>query len=107
MTRYRKRPVEIEAVQFCFLDADKAHKAEFDGPPPEWLKNAMRKKEGEPGAVGVVKDMASVKRRLIIETLECPLTVSNGDFIIQGVKGELYPCKPDIFAVTYEPVETQ
>lgn len=44
---------------------------------------------------------------LILETLEGPLTVSPGDWIIQGVKGELYPCKPDIFATTYEPVEEQ
>lgn len=36
-------------------------------------------------------------------TLEGPMTASKGDFIIRGVKGELYPCKPDIFWKTYEP----
>jgi hypothetical protein len=41
----------------------------------------------------------------IIKTLEGEMTVSPGDWIIQGVNGELYPCKPDIFEKTYEPVE--
>jgi hypothetical protein len=40
----------------------------------------------------------------IISTLEGTMTASNGDWIIRGVKGELYPCKPDIFAEIYEPV---
>ncbi len=41
----------------------------------------------------------------MVETLEGPLKVTAGDFIITGVKGEKYPYKPDIFAATYEPVE--
>jgi hypothetical protein len=40
-----------------------------------------------------------------IETLEGPLHVSEGDWIITGVKGEKYPCKPDIFEATYEAAE--
>lgn len=39
-----------------------------------------------------------------IRTLEGTMTASIGDWIIRGVKGEFYPCKPDIFAATYEPV---
>jgi hypothetical protein len=42
-----------------------------------------------------------------IETLEGVMTASPGDWIITGVKGEQYPCKPDIFEATYEPVEEQ
>lgn len=42
---------------------------------------------------------------LKIETLEGVMTVTPGDWIITGVKGERYPCRPDIFAMTYEPVE--
>lgn len=42
---------------------------------------------------------------LIVATLEGPLKASNGDFIIKGIQGEFYPCKPDIFAATYEAVE--
>lgn len=40
-----------------------------------------------------------------IQTLEGVMTVSPGDYIIKGVKGEVYPCKPDIFEMTYEEVE--
>jgi hypothetical protein len=51
-----------------------------------------------------------VRARLAIEgervhTLEGVMTASKGDYIIEGVKGEQYPCKPDIFAATYEQVE--
>ncbi len=41
---------------------------------------------------------------LIIETLEGDMRAEKGDWIIKGVKGEFYPCKPDIFEATYEPV---
>jgi hypothetical protein len=43
-----------------------------------------------------------VNGQLIIRTLEGDMTVSTGDYIIQGIKGEFYPCKPDIFKATYE-----
>ena len=39
---------------------------------------------------------------LVIDTLEGQLWAQNGDYIIKGIKGEFYPCKPDIFALTYE-----
>ncbi len=42
---------------------------------------------------------------LIIETLEGDMRARVGDYIIRGVQGEVYPCKPDIFAATYEPAE--
>lgn len=42
---------------------------------------------------------------MIIDTLEGPMKADSGDFIIRGVKGEFYPCKPDIFEMTYDPVE--
>jgi hypothetical protein len=41
---------------------------------------------------------------LLIRTLEGVMVVSPGDWVIKGIKGEFYPCKPDIFAATYEPV---
>jgi hypothetical protein len=44
------------------------------------------------------------QRHLIIRTLEGDHTASMGDWVIQGIKGEFYPCKPDIFEMTYEPV---
>ena len=42
--------------------------------------------------------------RLVIDTLEGQMMATAGDYIIQGVQGEFYPCKPDIFAQTYEPI---
>lgn len=42
-----------------------------------------------------------------IKTLEGDLFVSIGDYIIKGLRGEFYPCKPDIFEMTYEPLETK
>ena len=44
---------------------------------------------------------------ILIDTLEGQMKALRGDWIIKGVKGEFYPCKPDIFAATYEPVEPQ
>lgn len=43
--------------------------------------------------------------KIYIETLEGVMTATEGDWIIKGVNGEFYPCKPDIFEKTYEPVE--
>jgi len=88
--RYRKKPVEIEAVQLrwdtwsemCdFADVGKLE----DGKP-----NGSQ--DGK--AIG-----------LDIPTLEGLMHANENDFIIRGVAGELYPCKPDIFHKTYEPVE--
>ena len=42
--------------------------------------------------------------QFIIDTLEGPMTANSGDFIIKGLAGEFYPCKPEIFAESYEPV---
>ncbi len=85
MGEYRKRPVTVDAVQFSgdnFTEADL-----FGG-----------------GASGpVFYDGAHLK----IRTLEGLMLVSPGDWIIRGVKGEFYPCKPDIFDATYEPAAHQ
>ena len=48
---------------------------------------------------------ARMKLPIVIETLEGDMTASIGDYIIKGVQGEFYPCKPDIFEATYEIVE--
>ena len=87
VVRYRKRPVTIEAFQWTG-DHDQID-------DPVWIVKAMR--EGT-----VWYDVES--KTLRIETLEGEMVASAGDWIIQGVKGELYPCKPDIFELTYEPV---
>jgi hypothetical protein len=84
--RYRKKPIVIEAVQ-------------FDG--SNGSKNALMK-------LMDTNFIASVKiegvEQFTIETLEGNMTATEGDYIIKGVKGEIYPCKPDIFEMTYEKV---
>lgn len=90
MPRYRKKPVEVEAV--CLVDD--AHWQEIGA----WC-GSHRDFTRSPHAVGDTKD------QLPIETLEGTMWASVGDYIIRGIKGEFYPCKPDIFEATYEPVE--
>lgn len=84
MKKYRKKPVVIEAIQLTDSAFDAPH------PNPEHI-------------VGVTYDPFT--RRAYIDTLEGQMAAQVGDYIIRGVKGELYPCKPDIFAATYEAVE--
>lgn len=82
MEKFRKRPVVIEAMQVT----DEV----FDGPHP----NPLHIK-------GLTYD--PVKRCVEINTLEGVMVAQVGDWIIRGIKGELYPCKPGVFAETYEP----
>ena len=84
MSKYRKKPVVIEAVQITDTTFDAPH------PNPEHLS-------------GVIYD--PIKREVKIPTLEGAMIGNLGDWIIVGVKGERYPCKPDIFEATYEKVE--
>ena len=76
---------------------------------PEWLNQAWYKDHGE-GAMWPDPDTPpdpgrKSSSRLVIGTLEGVYRVNEGDYIIQGVAGELYACKPDIFHKTYEPAE--
>lgn len=79
--KFRKRPVVIEATQW-FPDPSLENRIGYD-------------------ALGVEYTVCD---RSIV-TLEGPMRISPGDWIITGVKGEKYPCKPDIFEMTYEKVE--
>jgi hypothetical protein len=90
MPKFRKRPVVIEAFQ-----VGGAAQSEW----PSWLNEAWEKPIGDPGSYYSSGD------GLWIQTLEGVHRVSPGDWIVQGIKGELYPVKPDIFAATYEPAE--
>jgi hypothetical protein len=82
--KYRKKPVEIEAVQWKGWNTTEV--ADLMGASPAF------------GSDGKGLHWVS------IETLEGTMTASLGDWIIKGVQGEFYPCKPDIFAATYEEV---
>ena len=94
--KFRKRPVVIEAFQMTL-------ERRWDNIDwPEWLNQAWNKDSGE-GALFI--DTDDVDRiRLCIGTLEGVHRVEWNDWIIRGIKGEIYPCKPDIFAATYEEV---
>ena len=83
MPKYRKRPVVIEAVQWRGT---------------ETLEDIN--KLGSHQMRPICRD----NHQLIIQTLEGEMRADPGDWIIKGVQGELYPCKPDIFAATYERV---
>lgn len=107
MPKFRKKPVEIEAVQVTAADANLALPPEkmFDGSPfsdwPDWLVKAI-----DDGTVYPHTRRNTDYADWDIVTLEGTMTAIPGDWIIRGVKGELYPCKPDIFEATYDPVES-
>lgn len=85
MEKYRKKPVVISAVQF------------FNGDGPNTIEAVLEFTGGQ--ATFNVND-----NTLIIPTLEGDHIANDGDFIIEGIAGEFYPCKPDIFRATYEKV---
>lgn len=89
--KYRKKPVVIEALQWTDNTKDII---EFCGESCSY--------DVESSAYEVGKGIPSEK--LIIHTLEGDMIASRNDYIIKGVNGEFYPCKPDIFQKTYEPV---
>ena len=89
MPKFRKKPVVIEAVKYEGAGNFK------DGAVPDWMWAAL-----EDGTMQATNGSDP----LIIKTLEGDHTAAPGDYIIQGIKGELYPCKPDIFEATYEAV---
>ena len=99
--KYKKKPVVIEAFQMT--EERRTNNSEW----PQWLHEAWNKPVTERGAMYCNADgcLEGQPTPLFIQTLEGTHKVSWGDYIIQGVQGELYPCKPDIFEQTYESVE--
>ncbi|TQI66261.1 hypothetical protein [Clostridium sp. KNHs216] len=91
MAKYRKRPVVIEAFKYNVP----LYKPNVLNGAPDFIINGRQSGKLFYGEDGTLK----------IKTLEGIMTASTGDFIICGVNGELYPCKPDIFEKTYEPAE--
>jgi hypothetical protein len=87
MPQYRKRPIVIEATQWF---------------PGAKIEGVVMKSGPGYSVNGHGGPHVFVP---VIETLEGDMRVSEGDFVITGVKGEIYPCKEEIFNLTYEPVE--
>lgn len=77
--KYRKKPVVIEAFKFTVDEV------------PQWWRDRQD--------IRIEVDTCTA----IIPTLEGDMRASRGDWIIKGIKGEIYPCKPDIFEATHEP----
>lgn len=92
--KYRKKPVVIEAFKYDGDFQDKDGKYYI----PQWGVDAYKK------GVLFFKSLDTLGHpcALFVKTLEGDMKASVGDYIIQGVNGELYPCKPDIFEKTYE-----
>jgi hypothetical protein len=88
---HRKKPVSIEAHQ---LREDAANASEIAA----WCGGTVRNALARP------TDADSLTRYVDIVTLEGTMTASPGDWVIRGVQGEFYPCKPDIFASTYDEI---
>lgn len=110
MPKFRKLPVVIEAVRLtwatwqevCAFVGDEAFKTDsFLGGLLDTDGNYWWGDE----STAHVNDHAAIAAR--IRTLEGDMVADEGDWIIRGVKGELYPCKPDIFEATYESAELE
>lgn len=95
MTKYRKKPIVIEAIQWNG-NTNRQEICDFVG---EDLKTEEFSTTAYEAGMG--KPFFNLK----INTLEGEMTANPKDFIIKGINGEFYPCKPDIFEKTYEAVE--
>lgn len=101
--KYRKLPVEVDAFKWT------------GGPDqtddPEWIIQAIRegKVRFNPATKGTEmkygKPVEATGPQMVIETLEGTVIANVGDYVILGTKGEIYPCKPDIFESIYEEVK--
>ena len=95
--KYRKLPIVIEAIEF--REDNIKQLVEFLEGGPLDLKSTVSQNKFEN-----YKNII-IKNGLKIQTLEGEMTASLGDYIIIGIKGEIYPCKPDIFQETYKEAE--
>lgn len=84
MSKYRKKPVVVEAIQLTVENVDALI---------EWIPARI-----------VTFFVSTTIVNAYIKTLEGVMVARDGDYIIKGVQGEFYPCKPDIFEQTYEAV---
>ena len=93
--RYRKKPIEIDAVQIWKGLVQKPHMM------PNWLADAMLTGRWYPSTSGANEEEKSF---FIVKTEEGKMRGEWGDWIVRGVEGELYPCRDSVFQATYEEV---
>lgn len=93
--KFRKKPVVIEAFQLTY------NVVKGIDPVPVWAKKAADK-----GEIKIhFTDKIENSQYAFIKTLEGEMRANANDFIIKGVQGEIYPCKPEIFIATYDKIE--
>jgi len=101
MNKFRKKPVEIEAMQWDGTAEGTTQIIDwilsYGGTARYWCSDPRR----------CAETGGDSPHAIFIETLEGLITVGLLDQVIKGVKNEFYPCKPDIFEATYEPVEDE
>lgn len=90
--KFKKKPIVIEAFQWPSED------------PPSWWHEALTLDSYKTGNAREYLNLPGHTPHARIKTLEGIHRANEGDWIIQGIQGELYPCKPDIFEATYDPV---
>ncbi len=90
VAKYRKKPVVIEAWQLTTTNGEDV---------ASWC-GGKYERDAKPS------DPTDVAVSVVIPTLEGNMRANIADYVIRGVQGEYYPCKPDIFTATYEPVHT-
>lgn len=98
MAKYRKKPVVIEAVKLGWDTWNEV----CDFMPDDMFKGIYL---DDKNFEVLPKTDTSNTMGMSIKTLEGEMIARQGDYIIKGVKGEFYPCKPDIFEMTYEKLE--
>ena len=97
MAKFRKIPVVVEA--FLPSHAGWERKSGW----PAWLREAISMPMGDPGSVWQARSHVGDDHGFAVHTREGVMFQKWGGWIIKGVEGELYPCKPCIFDMTYEP----
>ena len=95
MQKFVKKPVVIEAIQYTGSN----------GTEIMTFVGRQLQESKPPSAMKYDKDIPNEAYSIIIPTLEGYMKASKGDYVIKGVEGEFYPCKPDIFEKTYDVVE--
>jgi hypothetical protein len=93
--KFRRKPVTVDAVQFT----------NPDGPLPEGIRREEARWAGSWSDQSFFNKKYGSIYKFFVDTLEGPLEIKVGDWIVTGIVGERFPVKPDIFVQTYEPIE--
>lgn len=101
----RKKPVEVQAMQCVFQSGDVSGMMKVYNWIQENTLGSYDCNDPDVKAPSSGVSISAESGNIVIATLEGEMVVQNGDWVIQGVKGEFYPCKPDIFHATYVEVE--